>query len=343
MRPEILTNLTVHYVGNKGNEERLYLAQNYTTLDDEVKNGLTAYFFNSFKSEERYCFFHDIELTMNEVYVCAQKIFEDPDTLLTYSQHIAQHLFNNSMHPKVKGGEVYVGYFENCVIDGIATNTIGIFKSENRDTFLEVEPSFDGYQIVAKSGISIDKLDKGCLIYNTNEPDGFLIRIVDQTNKGTEAVYWKDDFLKVIVVNNEYHQTQEFLGIAKQFVTEQLDQEFDVSKADKIDLLNRSVAYFKTHEKFEINDFQQEVFGDSDVIASFQNFDQNYRTEHAISYDEEFEISAAAVKKQARVFKSVLKLDKNFHVYIHGNRDMLEQGEEDDGRKFYKLYYESES
>jgi hypothetical protein len=49
------------------------------------------------------------------------------------------------------------------------------------------------------------------------------------------------------------------------------------------------------------------------------------------------------VKKQARVFKSVLKLDKNFHIYIHGNRELIEQGVEKDGRKFYKIYFEKEA
>ena len=39
-----------------------------------------------------------------------------------------------------------------------------------------------------------------------------------------------------------------------------------------------------------------------------------------------FEISAQAVKRQARIFKSVLKLDKNFHIYIHGNRELIEKG-----------------
>jgi len=38
-----------------------------------------------------------------------------------------------------------------------------------------------------------------------------------------------------------------------------------------------------------------------------------------------------------------LKLDGNFHVYIHGNKDMIERGVDDDGRKYYKLYYEEES
>ena len=49
-----------------------------------------------------------------------------------------------------------------------------------------------------------------------------------------------------------------------------------------------------------------------------------------------------AVKKQARVFKSVLKLDKNFHIYIHGNRDLIEQGTDERGRKYYNIYYEEE-
>lgn len=343
MRPELLADLTVHYVGNKGIDESLYIAQDYAVLEEEAKVGLTSYFFNSFKSEERFHFHHDIELSMNEVFVCAQRIFEDASNLLEYSKHIAQHLYNNSMHPKVKGGELYIGYFTNCVLDGETVDAIGIFKSENRDTFLEVEPSLDGYHIHSKLGINIDKLDKGCLIFNNRAEEGYQIRLVDQTNKGSEAVYWRDEFLSVIILNNEYHQTKEFLSIAKQFVTEHLEQEFEVSKADKIDLLNRSVDYFKTHETFEKSEFQAEVFGDSDVIQSFEKFDTNYREMHAISYEEEFAISAAAVKKQARVFKSVLKLDKNFHVYIHGNRELLEQGEDENGRKYYKLYYETEA
>jgi hypothetical protein len=50
-----------------------------------------------------------------------------------------------------------------------------------------------------------------------------------------------------------------------------------------------------------------------------------------------------AVKKQQRIYKSVLKLDKNFHIYIHGNTDLIEKGVDMDGRKYYKIYYQEES
>ena len=58
---------------------------------------------------------------------------------------------------------------------------------------------------------------------------------------------------------------------------------------------------------------------------------------------DEFDISSPAVKKQQKVFKSILKLDRNFHVYIHGNREMIERGyDEERSMNYYKLYFEEE-
>jgi len=170
----------------------------------------------------------------------------------------------------------------------------------------------------------------------------YRICIVDNANKSNEAQYWKDVFLQLKPIKNDFHQTNQFLGITKQFVTKQLSEDFEVSKADKIDFLNRSVDYFKKHESFDKKEFENEVFHDAGMIKSFRNFDSNYREEKEIKLLDNFDISPQAVKKQARVFKSVLKLDKNFHIYIHGKRELIEQGVEKDGRKFYKIYFNEE-
>lgn len=79
------------------------------------------------------------------------------------------------------------------------------------------------------------------------------------------------------------------------------------------------------------------------VIDSFRNFDESYQKYNGLELQPSFEISLQAVKKQARIFKSVLKLDRNFHVYIHGNREWIEQGIDEDGRKYYKLFYQEEN
>ena len=181
-----------------------------------------------------------------------------------------------------------------------------------------------------------------CLIFNTRKENGFLISVVDNTNKSSEAQYWKDDFLGIKTIKNDFHQTNEFLGIAKQFVTKQLDENFEVSKADKIDYLNRSVDYFKNSETFNKQEFEKQVFGDENLIESFQKFNQTYRQENEVELADNFKISSQAVEKQSRIFKSVLKLDRNFDIYIHGDKNLIEKGTEKDGRKYYKIYYQEE-
>lgn len=180
------------------------------------------------------------------------------------------------------------------------------------------------------------------MIFNVEKENGFLVSIIDNTNKTSEALYWKDDFLCVQSKKDEYHQTNEFLGIAKQFLTNELSHEVVASKADQIDFLNKSVDYFINHQTFDKTEFENEVFGDEDLIKSFRDFDEGFRRNNEIDLSDTFRISSQAVKKQSRVFKSVLKLDRNFDIYIHGDKNLIEKGVETDGRKFYKIYYDKE-
>ena len=338
-----IQHLITHRVGNKLRDENIELKDEPTTYSDETKDFLLKYFFSPIKAEELYEFTHPVDLDMNDVYSIMKELFADQHEWINRSKDIAKLLYENSMHPKIKGGELNIAYFTHVVLDDETVDAIGIYKSETDVPFLKMQSGNAKYTINHEFGFEIKGLDKGCLIFNTHQATGFKVFIIDHSNKSMEAQYWKDDFLKLQVIANDFHQTNQFLGITKNFITKQLDEELEVSKADKIDLLNRSVEYFKTHETFDKYQFEQEVFQDSGVIESFRNFDNTYRQEHEIAISDSFDISPQAVKKQARVFKSVLKLDKNFHIYIHGNRDLIEQGMDSDGRKYYKIYYQQES
>lgn len=338
-----IKKLFLHKVGNKLNQDELILSKSPVSIHEDLKKALLDYFFSSFKPGELYQLHHDIELSLNEVYSCIGKVFENSDLLYDESLNLAKHLYNQSTHPNVKKGEFYVVYFKDCILNGETLDAVGLFKSENKDIFIQVEQVEDGFEMESRQGINIRKLDKGCLIFDTEKENGYVLSIIDNTNKGSEAQYWKDHFLNVQPKKDEYYQTNQFLGITKQFITKQLDEDFEISKTDKIDLLNRSVDYFKKNESFNKNDFEEKVLEDTGIIASFRQFENKYKSENEILIDNNFEISAQAIKKQARAFKSVLKLDKNFHIYIHGNRDLIEQGIDEKGRKFYKIYYEKEN
>jgi hypothetical protein len=339
-----LNQLIVHYVGNKNNEDGYVLSNVKVKKQDKDTDALLVnYFLSPFKTDETFKFWHESEIKLNTLFSYVSDIFSDKKLFLDKSQNIAKHLYECSIHPNIKQGELYIAELTDVIYGEEVVNAIAIFKSENKDNFIQSLRNENHFEIERLSGTNLDKVDKAAIVFNTYKEDGYKILIIDHSNKSYEAAYWKDSFLKVTNCADEYFQTNQFLGIAKNFVTKQLDEEFEVTKADKIDLLNRSVEYFKTHETFDKKEFEEEVFQDSGIIKSFRNFDNTYRQENEIDITDSFEISPQAVKKQARVFKSVLKLDKNFHIYIHGNRDMIEQGVDKDGRKYYKIYYDQES
>ncbi|WP_343522870.1 nucleoid-associated protein [Pedobacter sp.] len=344
-----LKQLSIHHTGNKLLEEYYKLSDAPLKIDDEMLgNLLLQYFLKPFeKVNEVYRFYHPNDnLELNEVFHFVHEIFENNALFHEDSQQLAKHLYDVANHPKIKSGELYVAYFEKVQIEGEQLDVVGIFKSETKDTYLKVYPEQDGFNVsYEQEAISINKLDKGCLIFNVEKEEGYKVVVLDQAKSNNDsAVYWKDEFLKLKIRNDSYNQTNNVLGIYKNFVTQKLDDEYEISKADKIDLLNRSMKYFKEKETFDIEEFGNEVIGNAEGIESFKNYKKSYEEEFESPIADHFEIAETAVKKQARAYKSVLKLDKNFHIYIHGNKDMIEKGYDDDkSMNFYKVYFREEA
>lgn len=338
----LLENIAIHKVGNRANEDGVVFSKSVLTPGEEIKNVLMAFFLSPFKSNELYNLHHENELEMNEIYNFVSKIFEDPDLLFDQSINIANHLYEKSTHPKIKAGELYICYFKNCILEEEEADAIGIFKSESRETFLKVFMHNDNYNVETQDGININKLDKGCLIFNTEKERGYVVAIVDNVNK-SDAVFWKDEFLKVCERNDDFFQTKETIKLCKTFIEEKLPQEFEITKADQADFYNRSVAYFKEKDEYSIEDFSREVIKQPEIIESFNDFKETYEENHDMKFSPSFNIEESAVKQQAKVMKSIIKLDKNFHVYVHGGRDKIVKGyDEEKGLNFYQLFYKDE-
>lgn len=340
----VLDDVSVHLVGNKTNGDEIVVTKSPLDISDPVMSDLLLRFFLSpFKQSELFNFtFSNGDAQMNPVFVYAKQLFGYHGDFHIQSVNIAKHLYETSIHPQIKGGDFFVARISGLELEYKRVNAIGLFKSENRQAFLKLQHDKKHFTMDVLEGINPDKLDKGCIIFDTDEDKGYKVAIFDRLNKSGEAQFWKDQFLMLKPCSDEFHHTSDFLDIARQYVTKQLPEDFEVNKSDQIDILNRSMEYFKTRDNFEKKEFEQEVFQDEALIKSFRKFDTAYRKENEISPEDSFEISLPALKKQARVFKSILKLDKNFHIYIHGNKDLIEHGVEKDGRKFYKIYYNEE-
>ena len=109
-------------------------------------------------------------------------------------------------------------------------------------------------------------------------------------------------------------------------------------------MLNKSVKFFKENDNFDLDDFANQVMQAPELINSFKSYKTEFEVERGVEMNDNFNISDAAVKKQSRVFKSVIKLDKNFHIYVHGDHEQIVKGFDPvSGLNYYQLFFKEES
>jgi len=331
-----LSHFAVHSVGNKSRGDGVKFSVKESFYAD-IEEYIVQLLSDGFKNEEIYQFYFEPMLDLNPVYKMVSSIFEHPDSFLENSKNLGRYLYDKSVHPKIKSGELCISYFKNTYFNKVECDCIAIFKSEEKDIVLKVDSGSDIINLECQKGISLQKTKKGCIIFNVDKENGFLVLVANAMNLKAESIYWKDDFLHIRPINNDFNKTKSFLDNLKKIVTSDLKAELDLSVDEKISIMNRSISYFEENKVFKKQDFNNEVLLRSDLIKVFD------KSENVADFKEDFFISENAVKRIKKGFKSVIKLDKNFHVYIHGNTDSIEKGVDDDGRKFYKLYYNDES
>ncbi len=282
-------------------------------------------------------FTHAVSLEYNVLHGLCAEIQAGKD-LLQCSEAIAKHLIDVSQHHNINGGDLYVAKFSGVQVGSAVHDAVGIYKFDEKEVFIETKLMSGMIELSMKRGLGSNKPNKACLVvFTEGSPTLFVI------DNNTNTDYWQKDFIDHRPKHDNVNSTSNLLDLTKSFITQQLPQDYQIEKADQIDLLNRSVHYFKSHSEFDKGEFTQEVFQDEKAITSFNQYSDRFQTEHNVEIHDSFEISAHAVKRQVRIFKSVIKLDKNFHIYIHGDRNKIEHGVDENGRKFYKIYYDQET
>jgi hypothetical protein len=343
-----LNNLIIHSVGNRSKEEDLFLSQRELSLDEAQKSILLSYFLNPFKTDEYYQFTgeeaadEDTKYQGNRMYQHIQDLIKYPEQFVAISQKIAAFLFDLTTHPKIKNGKLHIVKFSNCILDDEIISAIGIFKSESRDPFIKLYPSGDVVEMERSEGIGLNKLDRACLIFNTNKDTGYKILMQDKT-KGDALPHWQYDFLGIKRREEEYHHTENFINLIKTFTEDVLTEENNVEVSDKISFVQRTEDYLKHNDHLSTQEFAEEVIGNSDIVDAFNNYIPTYENDFDTKVETEFPLSKQAVKQHKKYFKSVIKLDKSFHVYVHTNPENIEKGfDPSRDMKYYKLYYSEE-
>ncbi|MEM6347612.1 MAG: nucleoid-associated protein [Bacteroidota bacterium] len=342
-----LTTLTVHRAGNKVRNEGVLAAKDIYPLEEQTMQILEDFFLKPFKSDEFFKFSHETDLEMNEVYTYCRRIFErSRKEFVKESSNILTHLYQTSIHPHIKSGELYVAHFRECMVDEVELEAIGIFKTEHKDIFLHLSENAEAEQMDLRieQGIHTKKLDKGCLIFNTFADDGYTVLMVNQNSEDTQ--YWRDEFLGVQRIQDNSFQTQSYLNLAKDFCENVLAEGED--RKEQVLFLNKSMNYFNKSENFDVDDFRADVMEKMEQREAFDHFRESYEEDNQLKYEEPFSISKFAVRQMKKHFKTVIKLDNGIQIVLpQKNTDeaatFVERAyDEQKDMYYYKVYYTKE-
>ena len=362
-----IESLSIHQVGNMQKGENLFLSQQPYALDDQITSVLKEYFLKPFREKEENFmrFVNETSLEFNEMFAIVTEIFENPSTIHTHSLRIAQLLYAQSNHPHIKSGELYVAYLTHITLDNTKVEAIGIFKSEMKQNFLQFEQGHNQLDILLEEGVNVNKLDKGCLIFNINEEEGYKILSVDSNRYDTK--YWTEQFLGIDALADDAFFTKKYLKMCQDFAKEVvLPAE---GKQEEILFMNRAVNHFAKNDEFEETHFLNEVLGDKvfkkeyaaheddedqspkqgymDLIPEFHNFKETKGKKYYIEDVSSFPIVNKAVSDMRKKIKNIIDLDTNIQIRMdfinpESAEKFVEQGWDEERGMFYYLIYFNE-
>ncbi|KAB2809975.1 nucleoid-associated protein [Phaeocystidibacter luteus] len=302
----------------------------------ENQDFFTPALLKHFKSADllRFEFTHNVDLKYNVLYEASKTLFEDGD-LRAFSEVVNPHLRDVSSHPNIKPGDILIAKFTDIQYDDMPADAIGIFKFDARQRILSIDSTGN---ISIRSGIGTQKPDKACLILKDGIEPTVLILDSDQR----ESEFWTHQFINAKPASAAANFTSEIIASTKEFVTKRMPAEFEMTKVDEVDLMKRSMEYFNETDQFSQAEYESAVLVDPDVIDSFRSHKNDFAAESGVAVPESFSMVNSVAKKHAGNFKGIIKLDKNFHIYVHGDRSLIERGQDADGRSYYKLYFDKE-
>ena len=337
-----IDSLSIHRVGNKSKAEGAYISKSPYLLDDELMPLLKDFFFKPFREKEEnyFQFANEVDLEYNELYKIVTDVFDNPDNIHEASKKITKHLYDQSQHPHIKNGEVYIAYLNGLVIDNQKVDGIGIFKSELKHDFLQFEEQNENLDAVLQQGVSLNKLDKGCIIFNTEKETGYKILSSDSNKYDTK--YWLEHFLGVDALADDNFFTKKYLQLCQNFAKDVVFPAED--KKEEVMFMNRSMNYFAKNDEFEETNFLNDVIENPDLIPEFKNYKQEKAPKFHVEDVTNFPISNTAVTASRKKIKNTIELDTNIQIKMdfinpESAEKFVEKGWDEEKQMYYYLVY----
>lgn len=298
-----IDKLIIHKVGNKLRADNLTLSESLTPSSNDINDLLLRNYLKPIIIKNNsYEFFHDSDINLNEIFHFSNEIFKNRELFIENSRNIAKSLYNASTHPNISSGELIIVLYNNIKIEENLHFAIGLYKTEIKENYLEIEQKNEQLTINNKTGISVNKLQKAALILDNNEV--FAIDTLSQKTK-----YWFNDFLQIRMRKTPNNNASIANKILQKVFTE-------IKKPDEaIKLTNELSDKINSEENLKIEDLR-DISKKYINENSFDEIIEKVSTKEDISIELTDDINSEYLQKLNKRKKQKIKIVKDIELMI---------------------------
>ncbi|HEY4539960.1 MAG TPA: nucleoid-associated protein [Faecalibacter sp.] len=337
--------ITLQKVGHKIREEANIFAQEILPVDEKKEEELVPFLLAPFrKTLDPYRFYHYTDkLEFNVLHNAAISVFDEEVDFVDFSNDTLSHLYEKSLHPQIKSGEVFMVLFENMMFEEIPCRGIGIYKLENKKKFLRFDES-NGIDYNIWKGYKLEGIDKACLILDVYREEGFRVFSIDDQHQ--ESEYWKKNFLEIEMIKNNSYHTKKVLELIQDFSNEVVLDKTD--RKNQAEFISNSIQVLQNNDFISPDIIEEEIIKPFELIDEFKDFKKTYAEERKVDFVENFEVSFPTLAKESKKIKTEIKLDTNISIKIDikdpdAAEEHLERGYDEEKKMYYyKVFFNKE-
>ena len=307
-----VTRCVVHRVGNRLREEGCDLSSQEVQGTAELHGTLLRHYLAPLvRTGEEFEFYHESDIALNAARQFSSRIFDASKDFLQLSQNIAKHLYSASSHPSIAGGEFIAILFQDIRITKESKLALGLYKIEQRETFLDVEKFGSALNLIELNGIPVSSIQKGALIFNDE------LNLLIKESGGQQTKYWAESFLKARPKQTQKSTTKLAAEFVKQ-VCSRIDVEAGAAlRRDLVDIFseNESLLYS------EVEDVSHRYLDRNEI----ERLTQQLEAQSGFSSLQESPIDSALLAKQARSVLRQYPLADGIGITISNPRARLEK------------------
>lgn len=301
----------IHKIGNKFREEPLVFSENLAPNTEEIDNLLLQNYLKPILNyNEVYELYHESNIDLNEINHFSKKIFENNDNFIEISKDIAKSLYSSSTHPNILLGELILIYYKDIRLNEKKLNGIGIYKTEIKDNYLDIRESGKNLILTTKTGISINKIQKGALILENGN-----VFAVDALNQKTK--YWYTDFLKIKLKKTPENNAYIFKKVIQEIVSK---VENPIEKIKLNEVLTSNFEQADTISVKEIKDLSKNYIN-NEIFDEIKN---SVAIRENIELEDSDIISSVSLNKLTKKFRKKLNINNLVELTLKSENHFIE-------------------